>query len=93
MTSQQLASKLTVWSKRKIPYQEALLLAQKYLANTLGEGIVKDYFNSLVGKACDVPGCTNTTSTKFCASCISLNPTSQASKTLLIIADLIQHRP
>ena len=76
MTPQQMASKLTVWSKHKIKFPDALKYAQDFIAGRLGDGLIKDYFLSFATQPCRIPTCTNQTHTKYCDACTNMIPSS-----------------
>ena len=96
MTNKQLASNLVTWSKRNIQYKEAIGLAERYKAGTLGDGLIKDYFDSLFGveslKDCSLKGCSNKTTRDYCEDCLNLTPDSKASELFLILSDLLKAR-
>lgn len=81
MTPQILASKLAVWSKRKIPYDSALIHAKSYLAGTLGDGIIKEFFMTVyivpvTTTNCHIPTCTNQSEDIYCTACTNMIPGS-----------------
>jgi hypothetical protein len=72
MTTSQLATELAVWSKHKWSYDDCLLHAQKFHSGILGDGIIKDYFMTLVPKLCRIPTCTNNAVDVYCKECLSM---------------------
>lgn len=92
MTAPQLASKLTVWSKRKFSYEQALQHAKAFLEGRLGEGLIKDYFQTLCPPTlteCHVPTCTNTTKDKYCEACTNMIPGSVVVSLLKELGDFL----
>lgn len=82
MTPQQLASKLVVWSKRRIVYNTALQYATDFKAGSIGEGLIKDYFLSIEPSVstsvCRIPTCTNVTTDTYCTQCLNLGGAAEA---------------
>ena len=78
MKAEQLASNLLVWSKHNMPYPQCLGYAESYLAGTIGDGLIKDYFiaNFPSVNVCQIPTCNNQTNVKYCGECYALTPNS-----------------
>ena len=91
MTPQALASKLTVWSKRKISYDLALVHATNYFAGTLNDGLIKDYFIIVYPLLvpCKIPTCAGTTNGIYCQDCLDMTPSSAITKLLKDIGEFL----
>lgn len=97
MTPQNLASKLTVWSKRKISYTEALEHAHKYFNGAIGEGLIKEYFKSvcpieIVQQLCKIPACSNLTKGIYCDNCTSMLPNSAVTGLIKALGEFLCSR-
>lgn len=97
ISPQTLATRLVTWSKNKINYGQAVTHARAYLEGTLSDGLIKDYFMSVhpiaISIECAIPTCKNKTETKFCTDCLNLTTSSEASKLLKVIGELLCLRP
>lgn len=92
-----LASKLTVWSHRRFSYEEAKVYAERYKAGTLGEGFIKDFFDSLDGPQvipvkCKIPTCSNQTTCEYCEPCTNMIPGSAVVELLRELTEFLSNR-